>query len=304
MRPDPYFHLRYTLPLITCMVALPTLAQQPTAVPDTDELSIRPYGSFRGHMAYYDEALELQQNGSRVGFDLRFKVKKVTYFATSELGINMFRNDVSFRAEASTDGGFLTLDQGQANQVFATRSGYIGADFGKGGQLTIGKQWGAYYDVSGYADRFNVFGGQASNTYNGGTDGGLTGTGRADQAVVYRNKFGPLSIAGQLQFRSVANDEAVANLGGSVQLQLMKGLKIGAGYMQTALADFIVENTAGMDGDPAIWVAVATYGNAHWDLAATISGQTNGDLSIVLDTSGLAFQSVVYDGTGAEAYIR
>jgi hypothetical protein len=113
-----------------------------------------------------------------------------------------------------------------------------------------------------------------------------------------------LSIAGQLQFRSVANDEAVANLGGSVQLQLMKGLKIGAGYMQTALADFIVENTAGMDGDPAIWVAGATYGNAHWDLAATISGQTNGDLSIVLDTSGLAFQSVVYDGTGAEAYIR
>ncbi|MBK9287490.1 MAG: porin [Flavobacteriales bacterium] len=222
----PFSH-SFVVPCLLVLLALPTMAQQPAVVPDTSELSIRPYGSFRGHMALYNEALELQQNGSRVGFEIRFKVKKVTYFATSELAINMFRNDISFSASASTNGGFLTVDQGQANQVFATRLGYIGADLGKCGQLTVGKQWGAYYDVSGYTDRFNVFGGQASNSYNGGTDGGLLGTGRADQAVVYRNKFGPVSFAGQLQFRSVVNEEMVDNYGGSVQVQLTKGLKVG-----------------------------------------------------------------------------
>ncbi|MBK9287491.1 MAG: hypothetical protein IPN38_07360 [Flavobacteriales bacterium] len=74
--------------------------------------------------------------------------------------------------------------------------------------------------------------------------------------------------------------------------------------MKTELGNYFVENTAGMDGEPSIWVAGASYGNSRWDLAATFSGQTNGDFSTVLDTSGIALQSVVYDGTGAEAYIR
>jgi predicted porin len=49
--------------------------------------------------------------------------------------------------------------------------------------VKYGKSWSTYYQVAGAADRFAIFGGSASGVYNAGTDGGATGTGRADNAL-------------------------------------------------------------------------------------------------------------------------
>ena len=49
--------------------------------------------------------------------------------------------------------------------------------------LRLGKSWSAYYTVAGAADRFAIFGGEAVGVYNAATDGGATGTGRADNAL-------------------------------------------------------------------------------------------------------------------------
>ena len=47
----------------------------------------------------------------------------------------------------------------------------------------LGKSWSTYYKVAGAADRFSIFGGDAAGVYNAGTDGGATGTGRANNAL-------------------------------------------------------------------------------------------------------------------------
>ena len=49
--------------------------------------------------------------------------------------------------------------------------------------LTYGKNWSVYYNVAGVTDRFLVYGGRAAGVYNANTDGGPSGTGRADRAL-------------------------------------------------------------------------------------------------------------------------
>jgi hypothetical protein len=51
---------------------------------------------------------------------------------------------------------------------------------------------------------------QASATYPAGTEGGETGTGRADRVVLYANKvFKILDVGGQMQFRRAGNDHTI-----------------------------------------------------------------------------------------------
>jgi len=68
------FSLMVTLLLTfqgTCLLA------QTTEIPeDSIQLSFKPYGSFRGHFAVYNEELEMQENGSRIGFEFGVKRKK------------------------------------------------------------------------------------------------------------------------------------------------------------------------------------------------------------------------------------
>ena len=49
-----------------------------------------------------------------------------------------------------------------------------------------GKNWSTYYQVSGLTDRFTSFGASASGTFNAFTDGGASGTGRADNVLQSR----------------------------------------------------------------------------------------------------------------------
>jgi predicted porin len=86
-----------------------------------------------------------------------------------------------------------------------TRLGYVHLTHEKWGTIGIGKQWGAYYDVTAGSDILNYWGGHASGAYNLNGDGGISGTGRADQAMTWRNSFGNLKIALQIQ----AQDEVV-----------------------------------------------------------------------------------------------
>ena len=197
------------------------VAQTRDGVPkniDSAKIRISPYGSFRGHIAVLNDQAEIQENASRIGFELSVQKGQIRYFTGVELAINLFRSAQLLNADANTNSGFIRLDESQNLQVFSTRLGYLGADFGKYGILKIGKQWGVYYDITGYTDRFNVFGGQGSATYVASSDGGETGTGRANQALTYRNKIGPLHLGGQLQMRSIENGYLFDGFGLSAQL--------------------------------------------------------------------------------------
>lgn len=285
-----------------------TLFSQTDEIPqDSIQLTFKPYGSFRGHFAFYNDEVEMQENGSRVGFEFGVKSRKVRYFAGSELQLNMFKSDASFNADANTSGGFLIAEKQQERQVFATRLGYIGVDLHKWGTFSVGKQWSVYYDVTSYTDKFNVFGGQASATYVAGTDGGAVGTGRADQSLIYRNKLGPVTLGAQIQARSGSNGHFIDGFGLSAQVEILKGLKAGAAFNQAYLIDTLVDSgkILGLTDQPTYFTLGASYTGKRFDLGAVYAIQTNGDLTKGIANvpgEGIVTPTVVYDAYGIELY--
>ena len=119
--------------------------------------------------------------------------------------------------------------------MFLARLGFIGVDFGPLGKVAIGKQNAVHYDIASYTtDRFNVFGGQGTHAYVAGTDGGETGTGRADRVVNYRNTLlKVLEFGLQGQFRGAGNETTTDGVGGSLQLTFLPGVKAGGTYTRT-----------------------------------------------------------------------
>lgn len=279
-----------------CCVHSVVHAQEST--PDSVSLAITPYGSFRGHLAVVQDEIEIQENASRIGFEISVRGQGFRYFAGAELAINLFRSPKSLNPDGNTNSGFLRLDQAQNVQVFATRLGFLGVDMGKYGTFTIGKQWGLYYDVSGYTDMFNVFGGQGSATYVANGDGGETGTGRASQAVVYRNTFGKLHLGGQFQMKSFNNGYFIDGFALSAQYEILNNLRIGTTYNKAYFSDSFLSNTLGLNGQPEYFVLGAAYNTEVWDFGLVYATHTNGDLAEAMVEQELV--SAVYDASGME----
>ena len=158
---------------------------------------------FSGNLAVYylknAETQEVNDGFSRYVFDLSHNIKNDwKAFAKLEWGVQLSNTDnqivVNHNGLTST---------GPADDAIWLRQGFVGFEHNDYGRFTLGKQWGVSYDVGGVTDWFEVFGADAQGTYNFGTDGGFSGTGRAEQAIQYRAKFSDLKIAVQY----LASDE-------------------------------------------------------------------------------------------------
>jgi hypothetical protein len=224
--------------------------------PETEDVDpffgrLEPYGRLRGHVAWFNDELEVQDDASFLG--LNFSTRgKVKFFATTEWAVRHVKGGQVFNAGATTSGGgFPTLEDPQAGQVFGNRPGNGGIDFGPGGRIAVGKQWAVHTDVTLYTtDQFVVFGSQGSATYTAGTDGGFLGTGRADQTVTYHNTiFKVLRLGGQLQFRTADNSKAVDGAGLSGELTFLPGVRIGAAYTKRFFDDETIASIRGLRGD-------------------------------------------------------
>ncbi len=101
-------------------------------------------------------------------------------------------------AGAKAEWGYDALASG--DQEFGNRLGNIYFKNDAVGAITVGKQWSAYYDVVSYTDVLWINGGSASGAYDGQYGSGDAGTGRADDAITYRNSMGGLSVGLQYQF--------------------------------------------------------------------------------------------------------
>ncbi|MFD1315757.1 porin [Namhaeicola litoreus] len=276
---------------------------------DSVELTIIPYGSFRGHFAFYNKEVEFQENASRIGFQMRVNKNGYAFFTGIELGMNLFKSNSQFNADGNSAGGFIIAERDQVNQVFSSRLGYLGVDFGKWGTLSFGKQWSVYYDVTSYTDNFNVFGGQGSATYTAGTDGGGLGTGRADQSVIYRNIIGNFAFGIQAQARTTLNNEWVDGIGLSAQYEILKGLKVGAAFNKSFFNDRLIEqsNVLGLDDNPTFYSGGISYRSKNLDLGIVFSNQSNGDLTegfIIVPDAGEVFPTVVFDAKGFEIFSK
>ena len=125
--------------------------------------------------------------------------------------------------------------------VFGNRLGYVGLEHSELGALTAGKQWSVYSDIANWgSDNLLFNGGVAIGIYDGlNGDGGIHGTGRADDAIAYRNSFGDLHIGAQVQLkdREGSAENRIYSRKGAEQIavsyDLPMGFSLGYTYNQT-----------------------------------------------------------------------
>lgn len=138
---------------------------------------------------------ELGDGASRLHFVMDRKLKDGwKAIGHGEWGVKLSTNTKSLALDNNAISG-----NGDDGSIFL-RQGFIGVEHEKYGKLTAGKQWGTLYNlVLGNTDVFIVNGGSASGAYNLGSDGGFSGTARAEKAIQYTNSFGDFTVSAQFQ---------------------------------------------------------------------------------------------------------
>lgn len=192
-------------------------------------LRARGFTDFAGEATFDDSTSRL---GIRGQLDLG---KDYQFFGRVEFGTNIVGEVTNFLI-----GGDPGTEEGSENVAVPLRLAFVGFE-GPTGRATFGKQWAVYYDVAVFTDQAPFFGGSASGTYAAGTDGGISGTGRADQALQYRFSRGLFKFGLQAQIRSLTvNDQSFADTwGASVNYQFKEGVTLGAAYNE--VRDGVIE---------------------------------------------------------------
>lgn len=252
------------------------------------------YGKLRVHSAFFDNTVELQQNSPRIGVNFRSSLPKNLHLnATLEYGMNLvdgtqFNNDANNIIEFASQ-PFLQ------KETFTSRIAYVGISHKKWGAITMGKQWGVYYDIAEYTDRFSVFGGESNGVYSGQTDGGWKGTGRADNSIAYRNTFKNLSFGFQTQLFS---DNT--NFGLALEYDFSSHFKMGFAFNNAEINDSYKEFIEFERTNNNNYLIGATYKKEKLLVAFTYS--INKDEFALLDTDDDSFKIVAYPTHGMELF--
>ena len=263
-----------------------------------------PYGSLRTIVGISNSGAQVQDDASRVGINFT-TFGRIKVFATGEWGVNLVQSETTFNAGATTASGFGVINQ-TTQPVFGARLGFIGVDFGAFGRIAFGKQNSTHYDITDYTtDRFNVFGGESTATYVAGTDGGQSGTGRADQIILYHLKFAKIfDFGAQGQLRTGATSQAFNGFGFSLQAAVLPGLKIGGAYNKTYFnPQFtqVIFNGSGTD----YWTVGAKGEWRKLEWGAVWVRQNSGDIAFVPDPAGGPEPIAVgFSANGIELYSR
>jgi predicted porin len=266
--------------------------------------AFKPYGSLRTIISIpANGSAEVQDNATRVGINFS-TFGPVKVIGTGEWGVNLVQSETTLNAGATTSSGFGVVEQ-TTQPVFGARLGFFGVDLSKFGRLTFGKQNSTHYDIASFTtDRFNVFGGQSTATYVAGSDGGQSGTGRADQTILYHLNFAKIfDFGAQGQLRTADTPQAFNGFGFSLQAAVLPGVRIGGAYNKTyfnpALRDLVLH------GNTDYW-AVGAKGNwrmVEW--GANWVRQNNGDLAFIPDPAGgPATVAVGFSANGVELYSK
>jgi predicted porin len=253
------------------------------------------YGSMRIFSEIGAEDPTLNDGSSRLGIRLgRDLPQGRTLFGRIEWKTNLVDNDSElFQGDASSGGGIAVRSE-DTEKVLSTRLGYLGMRFEDIGELSFGKQWSVYYDVAGWTDNFNVYGGAGLSVYAAGTDGGAVGSGRADNAVVWRNERGRFSYGLQTQLKTSSDDDDYKGLGGSMIFAPNDTWDIGFAFAAARIKGGF-ELIAG-DKDSNVATLGARYHRGPWNAAFSVAKWDNHE--------GIFFEddTLIYDGVGAELY--
>jgi len=242
------------------------------------------YGSLRIRHRHTDGASIFGDGGSRVGMEDHFQFKPNYWLlGRLEVGFNLLDNlDLIFDPGGQGEGTF--------GEDMFERLAYVGLETPKTFFL-YGKNWSTYYQVASFTDRFQGAGAGASGTFNAGTDGGPSGTGRADQVFQTRiqidHPWGPFStykpFSLNVQFQPgekiphARDFRYEYGLGGSAILERTDNIKIGiaANYSHISPDALKVLRFIGIDNDDlAILLGAQWFGEKYY-IASTLSWLTN-----------------------------
>ena len=166
-----------------------------------DKNSVEIGGFIDARIMNSQGATEVVNGASRINFGFTRQMEDGwKSFAKLEWGVNPFgTSDIVYSNENNLES--------DSSEFLTNRLGYVGLAHDAYGSLTIGKQWGAWYDVVYNTNYGFVWDGNASGTYTyNKADGAVNGTGRGDNTVQYRNTFGDFSFAVQAQLKQDSFD--------------------------------------------------------------------------------------------------
>ncbi len=154
------------------------IRDEPVTEPDEEKaLTGYIYGSIRLRYRETQAGGFFGDAGSRVGAQGEWRITQDNWAYTRvELGFNLLDE-----LDALLSPGGSAGEDEQGESVFprlytvGVETPIIVASYGK--------SWSTYYKISNFTDRFDSAGSSAVGTFNANTDGGATGTGRADNVL-------------------------------------------------------------------------------------------------------------------------
>ncbi|WP_308367359.1 MULTISPECIES: porin [unclassified Microbulbifer] len=167
-------------------LSLAAAATQALPIYQSDEVILEMNGWVSLEQINTDGETFLDDGPSRYSFDLT--VPDLYGGWTAGVAMEWGLRLTSARQDIIVSGNQQASPGETINSLFLRR-GNLFASHDTWGEFRAGKQWSVYYDVTSKTDDFRVGGGFGSGTYNFGTDGGPSGTGRADGAISWRKKF-------------------------------------------------------------------------------------------------------------------
>ena len=270
------------------------------AIAQPDELSL--YGSVRIRYRDAGAGTFWGDGGTRFGLSGRWQFKPATWLiGRGEAGVNLLDTaDLVFNRGDRPPGSKI------GDEIFQ-RLLYLGVET-PDANVTVGKNWSTYYRVSSFTDRFQGTGASASGTFNAGTDGGYTGTGRADLVLQTRGVLGrlnpesilkPLNLNFQIQHgRPIPKIDGFnykTTIGLSSVLETKQGVAVGIAYNYANIdsADLPALSAFGIDGDATAAIAGARWFSDDWYIGTVVSRLKNHETTA---------KDIYFDGTGWEVY--
>lgn len=172
----------------------------------------------------------------------------------------------------------------------------------------FGKNWSTYYQVADITDRFESFGGDASGAFNAQTDGGPTGTGRADNVLQGRFsidtlpkawRMKPFKLNVQLQAGEdipyVPGARYSGTFGFSALLETRKEKQIGIAYNHAFMNpdDLDALRKQGISGDAQAFIIGTRRFADRYYLGSTLS---------FLEDQETTDEGIYFDGWGWEVF--
>jgi len=275
-----------------------TVAEQPYAG--------KIYGSLRLRYRSTDVGGIFGDAGSRVGLEGEYRIDQSSWvYARVEAGFNLL-DELDTLLSPGGGGG----ESQQGDSLFP-RLYTVGIDTPVI-VASYGKSWSTYYKISNFTDRFDSAGSSAVGTFNANTDGGATGTGRANsvlQTLAFVDflpekwRLKPFNLNIQLQggqpIPGVDGVDYQYAFGLSTVLDSREDYAFGVAYNRALIDVNDLDNpalqAAGIDGDAEALLIGARWFDEQSYIALTVARLLNHETTD---------EGTYFNGWGSELYAR